>query len=58
MENIVKNPCWFCGEEMIWNADFDNEDYGYEYEGMVAVLVCSGCGAMAEYHTAEPTEEK
>lgn len=37
--------CWFCGEDLIWGADFDPEDYGYEGEGIVATLSCPNCGA-------------
>lgn len=43
--------CWFCGSKMIWNSDFSFEDYGYEGEGVVAVLSCSNedCGVNAEF---------
>ena len=47
--------CWFCGEEMIWNSDFDFSDFGYEGEGVVAILTCPGCGAHAEFST-EPED--
>lgn len=42
--------CWFCNSELIWGADFDFEDYGYEGEGIVATLSCSNeeCGAQVE----------
>lgn len=40
--------CWFCGNELIWGADFDTEDYGYDGDGVVASLSCSNCGAMVE----------
>lgn len=40
--------CWFCGHELIWQSDFDFEDYGYEGEGIVAVLSCSHCNAYVE----------
>ena len=33
--------CWFCGHKLIWQNDFDYEDYGIEdREGIVAVLIC------------------
>ena len=47
----VKNPCWFCGSEMIWGCDFDYEDYGLEGDGIVATLTCSECEAYAEFYS-------
>ena len=41
--------CWFCGTEMIWGADFNPEDYGYEGEGIVTTLSCPNCNANAEF---------
>ena len=40
--------CFFCGSNLIWQNDFDTEDYGIEQEGIVTVLLCSGCGATWE----------
>lgn len=37
--------CHFCGGNLIWQNDFDTEDYGYEGEGVVAVLTCPDCNA-------------
>lgn len=37
--------CWFCGHDLIWGADFDPEDYGYEGTGIVATLSCPNCGS-------------
>ena len=48
--------CWFCGTEMIWQSDFNFEDYGYEGEGIVAVLHCPNCNAMAEFMSGEEDE--
>lgn len=50
--------CWFCGGKLIWNADFSFEDYGFEGEGIVAVLVCSECGAIWEGYSGEEEEEQ
>ncbi len=49
--------CWFCGNELIWGADFSPEDYGYEGDGIVATFSCSCCGATFEgtYLTSEDT---
>lgn len=43
--------CWFCGEEMIWQNDFNFEDFCLDGEGVVAVLLCSNdeCGAVANF---------
>ena len=43
--------CWFCGRELIWNNDYDVEDYNIERkEGIVSVLTCSNdnCKAIWE----------
>lgn len=40
--------CHFCNEKLIWGCDYSYEDYGYEGEGIIAVLHCSGCGATWE----------
>ena len=45
MKNI---NCWFCGGHLIWQNDFNTEDYGIEEEGIVTVLTCSDCGAVWE----------
>jgi hypothetical protein len=38
--------CWHCNTELIWGADFDYEDYGYEGEGIVSNFSCPNddCG--------------
>ena len=43
--------CWFCGCNMIWNSDFDYEDYGLDGDGIVAVLSCLNCEAFAEFYS-------
>ena len=40
--------CWFCGEELIWGADFNSDDFGYEEGGIVATLHCPHCEATFE----------
>ena len=38
--------CWFCSTELIWNNDFDYEDFGIDdREGIVAILTCPCCGS-------------
>lgn len=34
---------------VIWDCDYDFEDYGYEGEGIVHACHCSNCGAEIEY---------
>ena len=37
--------CWFCGTKLIWQNDYDYEDYGIkDSEGIVTVLICPCCG--------------
>ena len=48
--------CWFCKEEMIWSNDFTFDEWGFEGEGLVAVLTCSGCGSEARFVQADSEE--
>lgn len=42
--------CFHCGKEtVVWDADFDFEDFDYEGEGVVHLLHCTNCGARIEY---------
>ena len=34
---------------MVWDADFDFEDFGYEGQGIVHIYHCANCGAEIEY---------
>ena len=37
--------CLHCHEiALVWQADFDFEDYGYEGKGIVSEYICSKCG--------------
>ena len=33
--------CWHCRSEMIWNCDFDYQDYGLDGEGIISTFSCS-----------------
>lgn len=33
--------CMLCGSPVIWQSDFDAEDYGYSEEGVVGIYHCS-----------------
>lgn len=52
--------CWFCGSPLIWGCDFTFEDYGYNGEGIIAVLSCSNenCGAIFEGYRGEELKEE
>ena len=49
--------CFNClHNTVIWDNDYDFEDYEYEGEGIVHVLHCAYCGAEIEYRV--PIEEE
>lgn len=42
--------CFHCGARaVIWDCDFDFEDFGYEEKGIVQTCHCTNCGAKIEY---------
>ena len=42
--------CFHClCNSVVWDADFDFEDFGYEGEGIVHICHCTNCGAEIEY---------
>lgn len=42
--------CFHClNNSLIWQSDYSYEDYGYEGDGIVQILICSNCGAEVEY---------
>ena len=53
--------CFHClHDSVVWQCDYDYEDYGYMGEGIVQILHCSNCGADIEYDipiTQEDIEE-
>jgi hypothetical protein len=66
-----RDVCWLCGGRLIWGADhnaedlgydapgadFNPEDYGYEGDGIVATLHCSDCEAEVTYVQIHGEEE-
>ena len=53
--------CFHCGEyAVIWQADFEFSDFGYEGEGLVQICECTNCGAEIEYRIpiGEETENE
>ena len=50
--------CFHCGSRsVIWDADFDFEDYCLEGQGIVHVCHCCNCGAMVTYEIRIDDEE-
>ena len=40
--------CVNCRSNMIWQCDYDFEDYGIEGEGIVSVYSCGECETLSE----------
>jgi len=51
-----RDVCWLCGGRLVWDADFDAQDYGHEKKGTVTNLHCSNCGAQVSYVKLEEDE--
>lgn len=50
--------CFHCGERLvIWDNDFNSEDYGYEPGGLIHACHCEGCGALITYLLLPDEEE-
>ena len=49
--------CWFCGNDMVWQSDHSFDELGYEDDGVVAMLSCNSCNAMAEFSIKEENPE-
>lgn len=50
--------CFHCGHRaVIWQADFDFSDYGFDGEGIIHVCHCSNCGADIEYFISFSDED-
>lgn len=51
--------CFHCGNRsVIWDCDYDTEDYGFEPGGIVHVLHCDVCGAEITYIIYNKEEEE
>lgn len=49
--------CFHCGTKgVIWDADFNSEEYGYEEGGIVHVCHCAHCGAEIIYYIPVESE--
>ena len=50
--------CFECGERsVVWDADFDDADYGFEGKGIVHECHCQNCGAQIMYFCPDESEE-
>jgi transcription elongation factor Elf1 len=50
--------CFHClSNSVVWQSDFSFEDFGYEGEGIVHILVCSNCGSEIEIRVPLNKEE-
>ena len=47
--------CFLCGHKVMWQSDYDFEDFGCDGEGIVHTFVCSHCGA--DYVVYDGTSE-
>jgi hypothetical protein len=47
-----------CTRGVIWDSDFDFEDFGYEGQGIVHICHCANCGAEIEYRIPIPDDEE
>ena len=49
--------CFYCGSNaVVWDNDFDFEDFCYEGEEIVHICHCCNCGAEIEYRIPIPDE--
>ena len=47
--------CFHCAQRaVIWDADFDFDDYGFDERGIIHECHCTNCGARITYMIAIP----
>lgn len=45
-----RSTCFHCGHNsVVWDCDYDAEDYGCDQSGVVHICHCTHCGANIEY---------
>ena len=50
--------CFHCGQKaVVWDSDFNPEDFGLEGSGVVHICHCSNCGAEIEYRVIEEADD-
>ena len=44
---MARDVCWLCGGKLIWQSDYNPEDFGHEEDtpGIIACQLCYSCGA-------------
>ena len=51
--------CFHClNYSVVWDSDFDSEDYGYEEPGIIHECHCSVCGARITYFIPIETDNE
>lgn len=51
--------CFHCGcRTVVWQCDYDFEDFGYDGSGIVHILHCETCGAEIEYDVPDRNGEE
>ena len=48
--------CWHCGNHVIWDCDFSNEDFDIEEESIVTIMHCPEC--KCKYQLTLPINHK
>lgn len=53
------HECFYCGcRSVIWDNDFNFEDFCYEGDGVVGIYHCTKCGAEYECKISVDNSEK
>ena len=51
--------CFHCGKRtVVWDNDFDFEDFLFEGDGIVHICHCTNCGAEIEYRVPLNEDEE
>ena len=49
--------CWYCGEDMIWESDFNYDEVYGEGDGIVTYLHCPSCGADCKFSRRDDEDD-
>lgn len=50
--------CSICGGDMIWQCDYDYEDFGCDGEGIVSIWDCPKCGTEVLFYIPSNVDAK
>ena len=50
--------CFRCNAKVIWNCDFDTEDFGMYEEGIISTYTCSNPDCNSSYEVVTLFEEE